>query len=530
MNILGVTHPTGADNSACLICDGTIVGLYEEERFSRQKHSLNAPARHSVSGLLRRAGITISDLDAVVVGLERPQDRLACGLAVDTYIGDMARVYDYHEARLNWLGGSRDHIDHYVAHARSVAPYFAGRTANLLMLDGWGGDSAGAGMFLSTDGQLRELWRVPISHSLGLFYQRVTAQLGFQPHADEGKTMGLAAYGEVDEALLPDYCDAETGLPELARYLEFMDRSRLKRSGDAPLTTAHRNFAATAQYYLERALIRSAERMWRETGCSAFGLAGGVALNCVANGKLANASFVSDLVVTPVANDSGVALGAAIDRAQREEGRCPELPSNHAFLGPNFGPDEIDAALRFAKLELHHCDPAIIATDALMQGKIIAVYQGHAEIGPRALGARSILADPRTRAMRDRVNSDVKRRESWRPFAPIVSAKQAGDIFGRATPFMTIADKVREPWRDALGAVVHVDGSTRAQVLPTGSALTTARILERFGEATGTPVLLNTSFNLNDEPMVAKPDHAIATFFRSGLDMLVFEHGVLVKR
>ncbi len=446
------------------------------------------------------------------------------------FVGDMAKIYDHHDARLNWLGARRDRIDHYVAHARSVAPYFIGREANLLMLDGWGGDSAGAAMFLTADGSLRELWRVPVSHSLGLFYQRITAQLGFQAHADEGKTMGLAAYGQINEALLPDLCDSVTCLPELGRYLEFLNRCPVRRTSTEPLTARHRDMAATAQYYLERALIRSAERMWRETACPVFGLAGGVALNCVANGKLANTGFVSELVVTPVANDSGVALGAAIARAHEEDGRCPRLPSDHAFLGPAFGLDDIDAALKFAKLQLRRCDPVATATEALIEGKVVAVYQGHAEIGPRALGARSILADPRTRLMRDRVNEEVKRRESWRPFAPVVSSAGANDIFGVSTPFMTIADQVKEPWKEMLEAVVHVDGSTRAQVMPSGSDLVAARVLESFGSATGVPVLLNTSFNLSDEPMVAKPDHAIATFFRSGIDMLVFEHGVLVKQ
>jgi carbamoyltransferase len=502
--------------------------LYEEERFSRQKHSRNAPPFRALDRLLKEAGISIREVDRIVVGLTRPTVGSHGDRKLDSFLGDMIGVYDFYDARLSSLGPRQERLDHYEAHALSVATYFWGRETNLMMLDGWGGDFAGAAMSLSADGELRELWRVPVTHSLGLFYQTVTARLGFQPHADEGKTMGLAAYGEVDEGLLPDLCDAGTSLPELPRYLEYFESCTVSRRRDEPLTRKHENFAATAQFYLERAVVRSAERMWRETGCRSFGVAGGVALNCVANGKLARSDFVDEIIVTPVANDAGTALGAAIAGACAD-GQRVALPRDSAFFGPGYSEADINAALNFAKLALKRCDPAEAVSRALVEGKVAAIYQGRAEIGPRALGARTILADPRSRAMRDRVNNEVKQREAWRPFAPVAREAKAREIFGVATPFMTIADEVNESWRPRLEAVVHVDGTARAQIVPSDSNPLLEDILDRFDVATGVPVLLNTSFNLSDEPIVERPDQAIATFFRSGLDVLAFEHGILTK-
>ena len=529
MSVLGLTHPVGADCSACLVAGDEFVGLYEEERFSRQKHALNAMPYAAMRQLM--ADAAISSPDQYAAGFTRPTHRIFSSPRLQTFLGDLRGTFDFHDKKLCALGAPLEHVEHYLAHAWSVVPYVHGRDANILLLDGWGGDAAGAAMSLSANGEMRELWRVPVEFSLGLFYQAVTSFLGFAPHADEGKTMGLSAYGDLDETLLPDFCDRGTRLPDVAKYLEHLDGLDLRRRSAEPILQAHKNIARTAQHYLEQAVLQSAHRMFEETRCGVFALAGGVALNCVANGKLANAAFVDEVVVHPASNDAGVAMGAALAVAASTRRVLADFPREHAYLGPRFSTASVEGALKFAKLEaVRDGSPEVRAAEALCAGKVVGIYSGRAEIGPRALGARSILADPRTAAMRDRVNGAVKKREAWRPFAPAVLEGQAPQIFGAATPFMTVADTVAEAWRERIPAVVHVDGTARAQIIPSSNETLFARTVREFYQRTGVPVLLNTSFNHSDEPIVHSPGNAIATFYRTGLDMLVFDCGYLCKR
>lgn len=531
MTIAGFTHSIGADSSCSIIIDGELRFYCEEERFTRQKHAFNQFPRLSFQYGLERCAISPEDIEEFAIGFDRPDEGVTFGsAALAQRIGWKPReLFDFHDRVLRNQLKSPHYCDHYVSHAMSVAPYLSGEAANILVVDGWGGNSSGAGFSKNGADELKREFDIPIDYSVGLFYQFVTAHLGFTPHSQEGKTMALAAYGEVDEAALPDFCDRETGLPEVGKYLEFLQMIS-RRGATHELTQAHKNIAATAQFYLERSVIKMAAKLHRATGHPVLGLAGGVALNCVANGKLATQPFVDRLVVPPIAHDGGVSLGAAITSHFERTGKLPRIPLDHAYWGPAYGPDEVSNFVKRAKLQPVPGDPVEIALRSLLAGEVVAVFGEGAEAGPRALGARSIIANPMIKGMSDRINAGVKRRELWRPFAPVVLAEKQDEfmIGSTGTPFMTCTDSLRPEWREPLSCISHIDGTTRPQVIRSSATLY-GRILQRFYEETGVPILVNTSFNLFDEPIVLRPDQAIATFYRSGLDTLVFDELALQK-
>lgn len=531
MIIAGLTHNVGADSSCSIIIDGRLHFYCEEERFTRQKHAFNQIPHRALQCGLEHCEILPEDIEEFAIGFDRPDDGVTFGsAALAERIGLNPReLFDFHDKTLRNQFVSRHYCDHYVSHAMSAAPYLSGEPANILVVDGWGGNCSGAGFSKSAGDELKREFDIPIEQSVGLFYQFVTAHLGFTPHSQEGKTMALAAYGEVDETTLPDFCEAGTGLPELGKYVEFLQTIE-KRGKQSEITQVHKNLAATAQFYLERSVIKLARKLHRATGHRVLGLAGGVALNCVANGKLAVEPFVDRLVVPPVAHDGGVSLGAAVARYFEKTGALPSIPLDHAYWGPVYAAEEVSECVRRAKLGSMNDDPVEIAVKSLLSGEVVAVFCSGAEAGPRALGARSIIANPLAEGMSDRINAGVKNRELWRPFAPVILADRQDEFMMNSTgsPFMTCTDRLKPEWREALSCVSHIDGTTRPQVIGSEATLY-GRILQRFYDETGVPILVNTSFNQFDEPIVLRPDHAIATFYRSGLDTLVFDELALRK-
>ena len=343
--------------------------------------------------------------------------------------------------------------------------------------------------------------------------------------------MGLASYGRVDRNLLPDFCEQPFGLPDVKRYEAYMSEHITRRRSGEVLEDWHRDLAATLQNYYETSLLRIATWLRKKTGCGRFALAGGVALNCTGNGLLAQQTFVDELFVQPASHDGGTALGAAILAYKNATGNWPDLAFLHAYWGPSYTSVQIKAALDFAKVPYQPCDPVETAAEALARNEVVGWYQGAAEVGPRALGNRSILANPGIGENLHKLNQFVKRRETWRPLAPSVLAERYHDVFDvrQPSPFMLLAAQVKPHWKAKLPAVVHVDGSARPQaVRPDNNALY-HRLICRFEELTGLPAVLNTSFNLNDEPLVNSPEHAIATFYRSGIETLVIGNFVIRK-
>jgi carbamoyltransferase len=538
MNILGVTHPISWNNAACLLIDGKLAAFAEEERFIRLKHAPRIYPHQAIEFCLRYAGLKPQDIDATAVGFTRlrPGDEWAQPIA--QYLAGSLDISSLvpHAAYLNAECeikpyGAVYHYDHHHAHVASAFEPSGFDAANVISLDGWGGARSGLFGFQRRGQPLNLFGEIPDTHSWGWLYTMVTQQLGFRAHSAEGKTMGLAAYGIPDEHLLPDWCEETFGLPDAWRYQNYLLNNIRPRDPREPLEECHRNLAATVQHYYERSLLRIAEHLSSRTSCRNFVLAGGVALNCTGNGRLAAQSFVDRIFIQPASHDAGTALGAAILAHQELTGQSPAIEFDHAYWGPDYSDDEVLAALRFANADFREVDPVDAAVSAIVNGRTVGWFQGRAEVGPRALGARSILANPSDPGNRDRINLRVKRREPWRPLAPSVLEERFFDIFDMPvlSPFMLIAGHVKDSWASKLPAIVHVDGSARPQAVSRKTNSLFHRLLVQLEDQAGIPAVLNTSFNLDDEPLVNAPEHAIASFFRSGLDTLVIGRFMIEK-
>ncbi|MDP8983074.1 MAG: carbamoyltransferase [Acidobacteriota bacterium] len=541
MIILGTTHPISSNNAACLLVDGELVAFAEEERFVRVKHAPRMFPQRAIEFCLRHARLKPQDVNATAVGFDQPgPGELTTGTITEYLAGTLpsleTAILNLHAAHLASdldvvSYGARYHYDHHLAHAASAFAPSGFQDANIITLDGWGGRLSGLLGFQRRGQPMQLIHEIAPEKSWGLVYGRVTEKLGFAFHSGEGKTMGLAAYGVPDERLLPDWCDQPFGLPDANRYQDFILNQIERREPRQPLTAIHKNLAATLQYYYERSLLKIARYLHASTASRNFVLAGGCALNCTGNGKLAAQDFLDALFIQPASHDAGTALGAAILAHEQITGSSCLIDFEHAYWGPGYGNDEIRAALRFAQVNYREVDPAEAAASALLENKVVGWFQGRAEAGPRALGARSILANPADPCNLDRVNLRVKRREPWRPLAPSVLEERFFDIFDLRvpSPFMLIAAPVKNHWRAKVPAVVHVDGSARPQSVSARTNPLYHRLLTTLDAQTGIPAVLNTSFNLDDEPLVNSPEHALATFFRSGLNALVIGDFVVEK-
>jgi len=533
MIIIGTTHPISWNNAACLLIDGNLIAFAEEERFTRLKHAPRMYPRRAIEFCLRHAGLKPRDVEVTAVGFDQPSPGDLTTEKIEHYLAGTLSAAEInnlhgHAAHLNTdlevqSYGARHNYDHHRAHAASAFAPSGFVEANVITLDGWGGRLSGLLGFQRRGQPLEVLGEIRPENSWGNLYGLVTQQLGFRFHSGEGKTMGLAAYGTPDEQLLPDWCDETLGLPDMARYHDYLLNSIPKRDVCEPLEERHKNLAATVQHYYERSLLKIARHLFARTSSRNFVLAGGVALNCTGNGKLAAQDFVDGLFIQPASHDAGTALGAAILAHEELTGSSCVIDFNHAYWGPDYRDDDIRSALRFANAKYREVDPAEAAAAAILENKVVGWFQGRTEVGPRALGARSILANPTDPGNLDRVNLRVKRREEWRPLAPSVLEERFFDLFDMRvlSPFMLIAGEVKNDWRAKLPAVVHVDGSSRPQAVSRKTNPLYHQFLTTLNTQAGIPAVLNTSFNLDDEPLVNSPEHALATFFRSGLDTLV---------
>jgi len=541
MNILGITHPLSLNSAACIFVDGVLIAFAEEERFLRLKHAPHIHPSEAVAFCLERAGLQPDSIDVTAVGFEQPTLQHARYARAEDYVTglisddqlfcfNMSIALIHGDTQLKSYG-RRWYADHHLSHAASTAIPSGFPRTNFITLDAWGGRLSGILGIFDRDGDLQPMMEIEPSRSWGMTYELVTGYLGFRPHSGEGKTMGLASYGRVDSNLLPDFCEPELGLPDVKKYHAHLAKHFTIRRRDEELTDRHRDLAATLQNYYERSLLRISKWLQRKTGCRRFALAGGVALNCSGNGRLAQQQFVEDIFVQPASHDAGTALGAAILAHREFTGKWPDMCFQHAYWGPSYSSDQIRSALDFGKVTYHSCDPAAAAAEALARNEIVGWYQGRTEVGPRALGNRSILAHPGIAENLERVNRRVKRREVWRPLAPSVLAEYYYDVFdlAQSSPFMLLAGRVRADWRERLPAVVHVDGSARPQSVNAEVNPLYYELICRFEQLSGLPVVLNTSFNHSDEPLVNSPEQAIATFYRTGIDTLVIGSYVVRK-
>jgi carbamoyltransferase len=554
------------DAAAALLRDGELVAAAEEERFSRVKHDYGFPER-AIEFCLRAGGVASEELDWVVffekpfLKFERllltsmqtfPRSYKVFREAMRTWLGDKLWIKDLIRRRLSVPASRILFSEHHLSHAASAFFCSPFDEAAILTVDGVG-EWATATMGMGHETEIRLEKEIRFPHSLGLLYSAFTAFLGFEVNEGEYKVMGLAAFGE------PKYVDEVHKLIRIAddgsfrlnmEYFSFhcsTERTFSRRFEDlfgpphepgAPLdsrTAAGRrcaDIAASIQQVTEEVLLGMAGRLHRITGVKRLCLAGGVALNSVANGRILRETPFEEMYVQPAAGDGGGALGAALYVHHAVLGKPRRFVMEHAYWGERHTAGSIAEFLEgegvpYGRLE---SDETLVArtVEALERGRVIGWLQDRFEWGPRALGNRSILADPRERRMQDVVNQKIKFREPFRPFAPSVPAENAEEYFdckgaGRLYParFMLCVAPVRADRRDRVAATTHVDGTARLQVVHQHVNPRYHRLIRAFGEATGVPVLLNTSFNLRGEPIVNTPAEALSTWQRSEMDVLV---------
>ncbi len=521
------------DPAAALVVDGETVAAGEEERFSRRKHG-KRPVPFSAWELpeqaarwcLAEAGLDAADLDAVAYSfdpeLARPAEDMGLVDPWDHLRLDYARTAPgFLATALPGLDPGRvRYVPHHVAHAASAALGSPHAAADVLVLDGRGeAVSHLAGHY--DDGELEILASQALPHSLGLVFEDVTEHLGFLRSSDEYKVMALASYGTPRFA--PELRAAIRTTGDGGFRTEPVDWSSLvkARSADDEWTADHADLAASLQLRLEEVLLELAAWLHERTGSQTLTLAGGVALNCVANSRLAERGPYRQVWVQPAAGDAGTALGGALHVARSEGDVTAPMPG--VDLGRGWGEHEIEAWLTTARVPYQRPrDLADEVASCLAGNGVVAWFQGRSEYGPRALGHRSLLAHPGHLANLERLN-DVKGREQFRPVAPMVLAARARDIFPRGplpSPYMLFVHDVDPRWRERIPAVVHVDGTARVQTVDPADEPLVAEMLTAFERRTGIPVVVNTSLNTAGRPMVDDPRDALECFGSAPIDML----------
>jgi carbamoyltransferase len=569
--VLGI-NAFHADAAACLVRDGQLIAAAEEERFRRIKHWGGFP-QHAIAYCLKEAGATPGDLDHVAinrngrasmgkklayVALHRPSPSLV-----------MQRLKNRRQWRSieDWFAqsfpgerfGAQIHsIEHHEAHLASaflVSPF---QQAAVVSVDGFG-DFSSAAWGRGEGTTIEVLGRVFFPHSLGVFYEALTHYLGFLNFGDEYKVMGLAPYGEPKyvkqlEQLLQPQADGgftldvryfmharqganyevRDGQPRTDKLFSpaLVELLGPPRQPDEPLSDRHRDIARSVQVAYEDAFFNLLNALYRRTNSPAIALAGGCANNSVANGKIYDRTPFVRCYVQSAAGDAGGAIGAAYAVWHRLGGSRQRFNMDHAYWGPHYSDAEFQATLqsRQADITAANCrlsridDEALLgqnAAEAIAQGRVVGWFQGRMEWGPRALGNRSILADPRRPDMKDILNLKIKRRESFRPFAPSILRDHVADWFETDddVPFMMQVYRLKPECRSKVPAITHVDGTGRLQTVSAQTNPRYAKLIEAFYAATGVPMVLNTSFNEN-EPVVCRPEEAIDCFLRTKMDAL----------
>jgi carbamoyltransferase len=521
------------DPAAALVIDGETVAAAEEERFSRRKHG-HRPVPFAAWELpelaarwcLEEAGLDISEVDAVAYSFDPDLARPADELGLDDPWDPLRQTYARRAP--GFLASALPGLDpaavrfvpHHVAHAASAGLAAPHDEADVLVLDGRGEAASHlAGRYSS--GVLEVLASQGLPHSLGLLYEDVTQHLGFLRSSDEFKVMALASHGRprfAEELRQAVYATGDGGFR--TEPIEWGSLVKQRRA-DEEWSQDHADLASSVQQRLEEVLLDLAGWLHERTGSRTLTMAGGVALNCVANTRLFDESPYDDVWVQPAAGDAGTALGGALHVARAEGDLTRPMPG--ADLGRGWSDAEIEAWLTTAKVPFTRpADVAEEVAECLAQNGVVAWFQGRSEYGPRALGHRSLLAHPGHEANLERLN-DVKGREQFRPVAPMVLRHRASEIFSRGpmhSPYMLFVHDVAPQWRDRIPAVVHVDGTARAQTVDRVTEPLVARMLEGFERRTGVPVVINTSLNTAGRPMVDDPRDALECFGSAPVDLL----------
>lgn len=564
MNILGINAYHG-DASAAIVVDGELVAAVEEERFTRLKHDTSFPHR-SIRYCLDAAGLRPEDIDHFALS-RNPKANLGkrfahaikdrAGRRVATRrVGNLRKILNAKRTLADGLRVTADDlkakphfVEHHLAHIGSsfyVSPF---DRAAVLSIDGFG-DMVSAMWGMGEGSRLRISGEVAFPHSLGVYYTAVTQYLGFPKYGDEYKVMGLASYGE------PEYLDVfrrmvrsdglryELGMDYFQHHVEgaamtwdggspdlpplwgpAMEGDLGPARGDEPLEERHRNIAASLQRRLEEVVLGMLRDLHARTKVDTLCLAGGVALNCVLNGKIFDETPFREVYIQPAAHDGGTSVGAGFYVHHHLLGAPRGFVMDHAYYGPEFDASRMRAALDGAGVVFKELDDRELidrTATALAEGGVVGWYQGRMEFGPRALGNRSILTDPRRAEMKDVLNARIKHREAFRPFAPAVLEESTAAYFTNSypSPFMLMTYPVRPEKVYEIPAPTHVDGTGRLQTVRRDQNARYYDLIKAFGAKTGVPVLLNTSFNEN-EPICCTPEEAVDTFLRTKMDVLV---------
>jgi len=593
MNILGISAYYH-DAAAALVRDGRIVAAAQEERFTRKKHDPNFP-RHAIEYCLAEAGIALTEVTDVVfydkplVKFERlletylafaPRGLKSFITAMPIWLKEKLYLKSTLKPELAGLGRCKKKelppllfAGHHQSHAASAFYPSRFESAAVLCLDGVGEWATGSA-WRGHGRELTPLWEIDFPHSLGLLYSAFTAYCGFRINSGEYKLMGLAPYGEPKYADLirdrlidikddgtfrmdMDYFNYATGLTMTnGRFDRLFGRPPRKPETDP--TQMDMDLARSIQEVTEEVVLRLGRTVHKELGIAQLCMAGGVALNCVANGRLLREGPFKDVWVQPASGDAGGALGAALVAWHEYHDQPRQLNGTRdgmhgSYLGPRFSEAQIRAELDAAGAVYERLDDAELLprlAEILEQEKVVGWFQGRMEFGPRALGGRSILGDPRSKQMQSVMNVKIKYRESFRPFAPAVLAERVSDWFelDRRSPYMLLVAPVRgarlpdamtqpglaglerlEAVRSDLPAVTHVDGSARVQTVDRCTNPDFHDLIDAFGRKTGIPVLVNTSFNVRGEPIVCSPADAYGCFMGSGIDHLVMGRCLLAR-
>lgn len=566
MYILGINY-SGHDSSASLIKDGAIVAAAAEERFLRLKHAGTFPFK-AVHYCLSEAGIRLTDLDHI--GLYwNPGHEIAARADTRDYVRDeREHLYFFANQLLTMIPRGEKQIEgivqeikfksrenplkihfceHHLTHAAScffVSPF---KEAAILTIDSYGEETTT--LFAhGKENRIEILDEIKLPHSVGQLYSAVTQFLGFRTNSGEGKVMGLASYGkpayeeqfrkivkflpegkfELDLSWFEFY--RKTGRKYSDKFVEAFGPPR--RPEVEKITAHHADLAATLQKVTEDLMVHFATHAQKITGSKNLCLAGGVVLNSVGNGKIFKTRLFKDLWIQPAAHDVGASLGTALYIHHQSLGHRREFVQIHDYWGPSYSGEQIKKLLETAKIPyIRHENIEEVAAKLISQNKIIGWFQGRMEFGPRALGNRSILANPCHPEMKEILNSMVKHREDFRPFAPTILEEKCGEYFDESypSPFMLLVYDVLPEKRELIPAVTHVDNTGRVQTVNRKENPRYYKLIEEFEKLTGVPVVLNTSFNIRGEPIVCTPEDALKCFAATGLDYLVMENFLIAK-
>ncbi|OGJ87082.1 MAG: hypothetical protein A2268_15350 [Candidatus Raymondbacteria bacterium RifOxyA12_full_50_37] len=585
MNILGIScfyH----DSAAALVQDGEIIAAAQEERFTRKKHDPRFPA-NAAAYCLREAGISAKNLDYIVyydkplLSFERllltylsiaPTGIVSFIAAMPLWLGQKLHIPKIVRKELDGFQGPVLFTEHHEAHAASAFYPSPFEEAAILTVDGVG-EWATASYGIGNGNELMLLKELHFPDSLGLLYSAFTYFTGFRINSGEYKLMGLAPYGKArfKELILREIVDMKDdgSLRLNMKYFNFLGGLKMTNAGfaglfggparmpESPITTREMDIAASIQAVTEEAMVRMANHVHHETGLKNLCLAGGVALNCVANSRILHNTSFENIWIQPAAGDAGGALGSALAVWHRFLGNGKKIGHNGldsqkgSLLGPAFSEERIREVLEKSKAIYKQHDKSALAfliAQEIACGKIIGLFSSRMEYGPRALGNRSILGDARNPEMQSKMNLKIKFRESFRPFAPAVLEERAREYFDTdsPSPYMLFVAKLKQHnqqpvdndedildrlkfVRSSLPAITHLDYTARLQTVNNNSSEALMSILQAFDKLTGCPVLINTSFNVRGEPIVCTPEDAYRCFMRTDLDVLVLEDFILKK-